>query len=234
MAMALLIGPLFLAGWLLVRISKSKDKAAILSFGSGDSVLVIACVFTLAWCLRRSYKSLIEIRSARQGLEAEIAVAQFLSPLVADGAFVFHDLPADRFNIDHIVVGRSVVFSVETKSRKKPAAQGKDSARVVFEGDRLKFPEHVESKPVEQARYQAQWLEQFLSKGVGEAVRVIPVLALPGWYVENTGPRSDVLATNCRNPGFMMGDKFGPPLSDTMRKRIAHVISEKYEPIELA
>jgi hypothetical protein len=233
MAMAMLIGPLFLAAWLLLRISRSKDQAAILAFGSSDWVFVLMGVGTLLWCLRKSYKNLANIRSSRQGLEAEIAVAQFLTPLIADGAFVFHDLPADKFNIDHIVVGRSAVFAVETKSRKKPAEQGKDSARVIFDGKQLRFPEHVEVKPVEQARFQAQWLEQFLSSGVGEAVRVVPVLALPGWFVENSGPRSDVLATNCRNPSFMTGDKFGPPLSDAMRKRIAHVISERYEPLEL-
>ena len=181
------------------------------------------------------------IRSARKrrlyldGLRAELAVAQCLTPLIAEGGMVFHDFPTGKYNIDHIVVGRPAVFAIETKWRRKPGYSGRAAARVQFDGRQLMFPSHTESKPVEQARYQADWLSDFLARGVGESVRVIPVLALPGWYIEHTDRsiKNDVLVSNCHNATFMVGDKFGPQLTDAMRKRIAHVIGEKYPPLEL-
>ena len=54
------------------------------------------------------------------GLDAELAVAQELNELMLNGHRVFHDFPADKFNIDHIVVGESGVYAVETKGRTKP------------------------------------------------------------------------------------------------------------------
>ena len=68
----------------------------------------------------------------------------------------------------------------------------------------------------------------------GDAVRVVPLVALPGWYVEPPrGVRPDVLVSNCHSPQFMMGDKFGPPLGDTLRRRIAHVLEQHYPPLSL-
>ena len=51
--------------------------------------------------------------------------------------------------------------------------------------------------------------------------RLVPVVALPGWYTQNSVQRPEVLVSNCRNPSFMVGSKFGTAFSPAMRKRIA-------------
>jgi len=33
-----------------------------------------------------------------------------------DGYHVYHDFPAERFNIDHVVVGPAGAFAIETKA----------------------------------------------------------------------------------------------------------------------
>jgi hypothetical protein len=58
--------------------------------------------------------------SYRLGLDAELAAGQELDQLMRHGAFVFHDYPAEKFNIDHVVICESGVFAVETKARMKP------------------------------------------------------------------------------------------------------------------
>jgi len=157
-----------------------------------------------------------------------------LSRIQAQGALVFHDFPAGKFNIDHIVVGRSVVFAVETKSRRKPASTGKESAKVLYDGESLTYPGGIrEQKPIEQAQVQAEWLAKFLASGVGEQVRVIGVLALPGWYTPPTSGRPTVLVNNCSNAGFMMSDRFGQAMPESMRTRIAHVLTEKYPELQV-
>lgn len=75
---------------------------------------------------------------------------------MAEGGLVFHDIPGEGFNIDHVVIGKSAVLAVETKSRKKPASAGKHSARVVYDGSRLSFLEYIETKPLEQTARQAE------------------------------------------------------------------------------
>lgn len=92
-----------------------------------------------------------------KGLRPSSQSRRALISLVADGGMVYHDFPADKFNIDHIVIGESAVFAIETKSRRKPAKGGSASARVSYNGKTLKFPVHTETKPIDQARHQAQW-----------------------------------------------------------------------------
>ncbi|MDQ2701361.1 MAG: NERD domain-containing protein [Pseudomonadota bacterium] len=233
-AIVIALGPIFLCAWLLSRLSRSNWGSV--KFGWGDALLLAIAAMMVGWCLWRMIHHATRRRNNREGLEAEIAVAQSLTPLLAEGALVFHDFPADRYNIDHIVIGRSVVFAVETKSRKKPAGKGPELAHVSYDGTKLIYPGHiVETKPIEQARYQAEWLAGFLRSGVGEQVRVIPVLALPGWFVDpaHRSGRPDVLVNNCHNSLFMVGDKFGPPMAESFRKRIAHVLAERYPALEI-
>lgn len=233
-ALAMVIGPITLSAWLLARM-RHVDWST-LHYGWGDAFFFAIGLVVLAWCIVKMLHSGKSWRRAKQGLEAELAVGQSLSMLQSAGALVYHDLPTDRGNIDHIVIGQSVVFAVETKSRRKPASMGSKSAHLVYDGTAITHPGgHRETKPVEQARYQAEWLAKFLQRGLGgETVRVVPLVALPGWYVEPPkGMRPDVLVSNCHSPQFMMGDKFGPPLSETLRRRIAHVIEQHYPPLSL-
>lgn len=233
-ALVVAVGPVFLSAWLLARLESAGVNWAAFRYGWGDAVLAAVGLALLAWSAWRLVRHSRARRFYVDGLQAELAVAQCLTPLIADGAMVFHDFPTGKGNIDHIVIGRSAVFAIETKWRRKPGYKGKDAARVQFDGQQLRFPGHTETKPIEQARYQARWLGDFLGSGVGAVVRVVPVLALPGWYVEmtNRSVRSDLLVSNCHNSSFMVGEKFGAPLSDEMRARIAHVLSEKYPPID--
>lgn len=234
-ALVLVIGPLVLAAWLLSRLSKAGMDWSTLRFGAGDLLFAGILMLMAGWALWRLIHHASARRRAVDGLKAELSVAQCLTPLIAEGAMVFHDFPSDRSNIDHVVVAHSVVFAIETKSRRKPAAMGKASARVRYDGEQLFFPNHTETKPIEQAAYQAEWLEKMFRNAGVEEVRVVPVLALPGWYVERTNRdvRANVLVSNCTNTTFMLSEKFGAPMSASVRKHIAHVLSERYPSPEL-
>lgn len=81
------------------------------------------------------------IRDLSLGRDAEVAVGQELNQLARDGFDVFHDVYGDGpFNVDHVVVGRSGVYAIETKGRSKPLRNGKAEFKVRIEGDRLVFP----------------------------------------------------------------------------------------------
>ncbi|MEW6677763.1 MAG: nuclease-related domain-containing protein [Pseudomonadota bacterium] len=168
----------------------------------------------------------------RQGYEGEVAVAQELNQLMRHGAAIFHDVPGDGFNIDHVLVGKNGIYAIETKSRMKSMRdKGKDAAKVVFDGKCLVFPTWKETQPLEQAAIQAKWLSKWLSSAVGEPVEVRPAVALPGWYVEQIG-RSSVHVFNPKMANFLAKGWLREPLSSVLLTRIEHQLDQRCRNVE--
>jgi hypothetical protein len=166
------------------------------------------------------------------GLDAELAVAQELNELMLYGHRVFHDFPAEGFNIDHIVVGETGVYAVETKGRTKPVSdEGQASWEVSYDGRTLAFPGWHEARPLEQAKDQASWLQEWLTKAVGESVSVKPALALPGWYVKRTAP-GGIWVCNGKKMETLLKYAEGAPLSPKLVQQIAHQIEQRCRDVE--
>lgn len=150
-----------------------------------------------------------------------------MNQLLRDGYDVYHDFPAEKFNIDHIIIGPAGVYAVETKARRKPATgDGQFDAKVVYDGRKLHFPDWVETKPLEQARRIAQWLSRWLSSAVGDSVNVQPVIALPGWYVERQSPNGFPVI-NPKNIRSILKSSRNKALDESMVTRIVHQIDQR-------
>jgi len=181
----------------------------------------------IAWTVRKLVKAGEQLDHLRAGFDAELAVGQELDQLMLSGARVFHDFPAEGFNIDHIVISSQGVFAVETKGYTKPGdISGKEAARVLFDGKVLKFPTWTTSEPIEQAERQAQWLSKWASSATGEKVLAWPVVALPGWFVERTG-RSLVRVYSGRALGSLLNSGSGEAVSPQAMQRIAHQVEQR-------
>ena len=153
-----------------------------------NGMFAALCVGLIGYSIRTMLRKSGDMDKLRKGLDAEVAVGQELDQLMRQGAVVFHDLQADKFNIDHVVIAPQGVFCVETKGYTKALAEdGSAAARVGFDGRTLSFPGWQTSKPLEQAERNAQWLARWLSSATGTDMSVIPVVALPGWFVERKG-----------------------------------------------
>ncbi len=189
--------------------------------------LIVATVMVF-W----GYRSVVGVRRLwrlRLALDGEVAVGQELQNLMLSGARVYHDFPAEGFNIDHVVIGPGGVVAVETKARSKPNAperQRKDSVRVVYDGKSLQFPTHIESKPVAQAERQALWLARWLTSAVGWNVEVTPALAIPGWFIEHKA-FEPVRVFNGKNPGFLLKPRRGQSLDAAQIQAIAHQVEQR-------
>jgi hypothetical protein len=171
-------------------------------------------------------------RKIRFGYEGEVATGQELNQMMLHGYHVFHDFLADKFNIDHIVVGPAGVFAVETKARSKPTSDNrKEDAQVTYDGRCLHFPGWREVKPIEQAKNQAVWLERWLSSSTGEKTSVRPVVALPGWFITRTA--SDGIAViNPRQFISIARPVGGKGLDHAQIKRIVHQLDQRCRNIE--
>ena len=151
-------------------------------------VYVMLAGATVAYVVYRLVKRSERLGNLRSGYDAEVAVGQELDLLMRRGAVVFHDFPAEGFNIDHVVITPTCVYAIETKGYTKlNKLKGRDGATVEFNGLTLRFPTWTTDEPILQAERQARWLADWIKKATGHPVRVQPVVALPGWFVKEKG-----------------------------------------------
>jgi hypothetical protein len=143
---------------------------------------------------RRLMKLRRRLRPLKLGFDGERYVGEELNQLMRQGYRVYHDFlvdwkPGERvFNIDHIAVGPEGIFAIETKTRRKPNQEG-DGGRqathtVIQEGGKLKYPGFESDGQLRQAKRAADDLAKWLRGTAAEPVEVVPVIVIPGWWVE--------------------------------------------------
>lgn len=184
-------------------------------------------VFAAFMMWRNLRKLQTQLWSYRLGFDGERIVGEHLNRLMADGFEVFHDVPFDGFNIDHVIVGPPGVFAIETKTRRKPAGlKGTAKATVIYDGAALHFPNKTpDTDALEQALRNAKTVAKFLTSATGELTEVKPILTLPGWWVERKG-RGPVNVLNPKEVRNSFVAK-AEPLSSERIKRIAHQLTER-------
>ncbi len=202
------IGPYFVAAWAL-----SHTKLSEITFTASDWFLVVGFVVIAAWGIRSIIRHGSSRRRGIAGLKAELYTAQELNRLIGEGCTVFHDVPCDGFNLDHVVIGPSAIYVVETKSVRKPRNTGKqDHYKVRQEGDALHFPGFVSRSAIAQARRQAQWLTNYLDDTINQRLPTVATVSLPGWYIVG-GPGNVPMGVRVFNPkgrgAMFMADNSG-------------------------
>lgn len=122
-----------------------------------------------------------QIRQLKQGRDGEIAVGQYLERLRRMGAHVFHDVLADDFNLDHVVVCSHGIFTIETKTHSKPSGD----AHVTFSDGKLLVGGFTPDRdPLIQAKAGASWLSRLLKESTGKDFKARGVILFPGWFVD--------------------------------------------------
>lgn len=192
-------------------------------------VWISACVGIgiLIFSIYKVTKLLSKRRLIRLGYEGKLAVGQELDQLMRDGFYVYHDFPADKFNIDHIVVGAKGVFAVETKARSKPTTKNRvEDATVEYDGRTLYFPKSDDFKTIDQAKRQATWLSNWLGKDIGEPIAARAIVALPGWFVKRSSSEG-ISVVNPKQFSSLFEHIKPRLLSESMITRINHQLDQK-------
>lgn len=158
-------------------------------------------VVSTVFAMRRVWAQLNRYRADRLGYLGERLVGEHLECLQGEGFRVFHDVPADgaqkSFNLDHVVVGPTGVWLIETKTRRKGRARpGFKDYEVVFDGNQLIWPWGEDRHGIEQTINEARWLTEWIKTRTNLQVEVRGILTLPGWMViERTLGKVRVLNT---------------------------------------
>lgn len=167
---------------------------------------VAALVFAVSVVLigRMMFAKLKRYRDDCLGYMGEREVAEHLVPLLAQGYRIFHDVPCKGakadFNLDHVAVGRAGVALIETKTlRKGRTLPGKKDHVVEYNGDQLFWPWGTANRyGLDQAVNETEWLRKFIRERTNIETAVKPIVALPGWWVEQKG-RGAISVVNSKN-----------------------------------
>jgi hypothetical protein len=225
----LVLAPALLSGFILGTGFVKGNNPTLSSYLTLVILLSIFVPIPLVKIIRRSQ----DRANYQLGLDAELAVGRELNLIMREGFYVFHDFPEEHNNIDHVVVGPSGVFAVETKGRSKPdKGRGVLDAKVIYDGETLCFPDKAnEIAAIQQARKQASTLSKWLSSAVGESVKVRSALALPGWFIERKKP-DDLILLYGKSDNYARSLKGPEILSENMIKRIVHQLDTKCRDVE--
>ena len=123
-----------------------------------------------------------KIKNLKLGRDGEIAVGQFLERMQGTNSLLFHDVPGDHFNLDHVLVCNQGIFVIETKTLSKPI-RGEVHIRVK-DGEVYANQFRLDRNPITQATAEARWLENLLEQSTGKKFPIQPVVLFPGWYVD--------------------------------------------------
>jgi hypothetical protein len=180
--MGVFVGGLMLA---LNAPVAERDPVMFAAFG----LFVVTLYFSGRWMLEKFTLR----RDCHLGLLGEKIVAEAIAPLTVDGCRIFHDVPAAGFNLDHVIVGPTGVFAVETKTRRAGRAlSNRRPDEITFDGAQLIFPWGEDNFGIDQARHRAAWLGNWLRDTAGEPALPVPVLTFPGWNVTTAAAGADV------------------------------------------
>ena len=203
------------------------QSISILSVSINVTMIIIIGVFLI----RKITCALDKRRRLVLGLEGELVTGEELNRLMLHGCRVFHDLPTDYGNIDHVVISPSGVYSVETKMIGKLREGGSSSITVDHRTGTVKFADRIWKMPTQQLETNARWLSNHLTKAVGRSIKVNSMLALPGYYIEDRIGCSKVYVFNPKAPKRFFLHKW-TTYSPEQIQQIAHQVEQLCRDVE--
>jgi Nuclease-related domain len=222
--------------WLFVPAAAAIGCAFGEGTGSGLGIRTIGFTgLAIFICLAFSFRIRVlsrERANYRLGFDGERQTAQHLIPLIADGYHVFHDIPfkdtnGKAFNIDHVVAGPTGVFAIETKTRSKKS--NRKAEEVNYDGKQLHFPDFSESDSLNQIKASAKTLGKELQRRTGESIKVIPILTLPGWWINRQVNDAEVAVLNSKEIKRHINSAPQAGLNEKLFNQVIGYLEEKTE-----
>jgi hypothetical protein len=140
---------------------------------------VLACFYGI----RKVLQTRQDFKLLKQARDGERFIGQCLERLRESGYRVLHDIVGNGFNIDHVLIGPTGVYTVETKTISKPA---KGPCEIAYDGETVSVNGFTPDRnPVVQAKAQANWIKGFLKEVITEELLANPLCSL-SWVVCET------------------------------------------------
>jgi hypothetical protein len=171
-----------LAGWTRTLTWRAPLVAAagLVSYALGSQIglppaglVGLAVAALVGWRLR--FRASEQARTWQRGAAGERHTARLLDRLTRDGCVVFHDLavPGSPANVDHLVIGPTGVFVIDSKQWTGSVHQSADG---------LAWHNHY---PLDRTLETVRWEAQTVSRLLG--TRTAALLCVHGAHVQNGG-----------------------------------------------
>lgn len=149
-----------------------------------------------------------QVRNLVRGERGERHVAELLEEIRAKGYHCCSDIVGDGFNIDHVVVGPTGIFAIETKYRSGFGEIEYRNSTGLFIGGKKQ-----EDALLNQARASAAHVRRMLKEDTGRSQWVKAVLVFVGdWKIKNAWRDTDV-AVLSENELPTYFDRYDPELT---------------------
>jgi hypothetical protein len=200
---------------------------------------LVVLVLLLGGVLYVSARWLIKILSQRRdfylGYYGERVVGEVLDGLRVKGFRVFHNVPASEaepvFDIDHVVIGSTGIYAIETKTRRRQKGRpGFEEHKIIFDGQQLVYPWGEDFHGLNQARDHAAWLENWGVQLLGRRIPVIPILVFPGWWVEEHAISNVRVANPNQIAAIVL--KNGPVLTEEQIDSVSRQVETRCRDVE--
>lgn len=145
---------------------------------------VLALLATLA-SIKHIRAMAAKKKTLRKGMVGEQILGKYLEDQLMPAKYqVLHDLVCKAgnrtFNIDHVVVGPTGVFSIETKYWKRPAGP---NHQIFYDGKKILVDGKVpDTDPLIEAVAGAKTVQAILEARTGKRFDVKPIVVFLGWY----------------------------------------------------
>lgn len=195
-----------------------------------DLPFAIAISLVTLYLIARAFfnvrKLLRKIRAYRKGLEGERLVGETINQLSDNvSTFVFHDIPGERFNVDHIIVSTRGIFVIETKHFDRTKCHefffdGNMVYRQMKDGRRFPCP-----KLLPQMDGEARFIQSEIEKRAEIKLPVTKVAILVGSYVHSDDNFKEYWLLN--DAAFITAfNKCPEVFDDSIAKHVANHIRE--------
>jgi hypothetical protein len=167
--------------------------------------VLLTCVAlgSVGWAALKLWRARATVGRLRLGRDGERQVAEVLEQLRERGYRVFHDIQADGFNVDHLLVGPQGLFLIETKARSKPVH---GQANVRYDGEAVTVAgARPRRNPIRQATALASWVADLVEESSGRRCFVRPVVLFPEWFIEIATKNPSVWVLNPKMLAVFIG-----------------------------
>ena len=143
----------------------------------------IVALIVIVYSVPKILKIRRQAQALKLGRDGEKEVGEFLERLRRDGCIIFHDIVGEKFNLDHVILSSTGIYTVETKTYSKPIG---NNARVHYDGDHLEIDSIGNQDDILlQTKAESLWLKGILKESTGREYCIKPVVVFPGWFVES-------------------------------------------------
>jgi len=126
---------------------------------------------------------------SRQRFLGKRMVHEALNEMTVEKYMIVEDMELDGLPLDHVVIGPSGVFLLETQTvmqHRSPFESG-DAYQASYDGRSMVFRRRRINGSLDGVRKKGAKLAEWLFEKVGEEIEIKSVLVVPGWRIERFG-----------------------------------------------